>query len=87
MTREVALKTSSKFSHDKKRNYQEKKELYNKQKLMEKLNSKAHERSHSHLLKNEQNLHPSWQAKLIQKRKMEELSSVKNTKMVFSDSE
>lgn len=81
---------NSKFSHDKKRNYQEKRDLYYKQKFLDKQNNKsqAHLRNHTHLLKCEEKLHPSWQAKIANKRKMEELKNVKNSKVKFdSDSD
>ena len=45
------------------------------------------QRSNPELSAQEQNMHPSWQAKILQKRKLEEMMSVKNKKMVFSDSD
>ena len=81
---------NSRFSLDKKRNYQEKRDIFNKEKEVEKIKNKslAHTRNHGHLLKSEEKLHPSWQAKIASKRKLEAMKEVKNKRISFgSDSE
>lgn len=78
--------TQSRYSVSKKQQYELKKQAILEQKQQIKTASKAHERNHKHLLTG--NLHPSWQAKLAQKRKMSSNINFQGKKIKFdSDSE
>jgi len=98
LTRDVAMISNSKFSQDKKRAYHEKQDLYNKQKekndfvnksnVREEFGTSQSQRREPQLSALEQNMHPSWQAKILQKRKLEEMAGTTNKKMTFdSDSD
>jgi len=78
--------TQSRYSVSKKQQYELKKQAILEQKQQIKTASKAHERNHKHLLTG--NLHPSWQAKLAQKKKLSSSISFQGKKIKFdSDSE
>ena len=79
----------SRYSKDRKRNYQEKRDFVLNQKEEEKKNSAAHKRSHKHIIEGvAHKLHPSWQAKIDAKKSLEAGGAVnKNKRIKFDDSD